>query len=399
MVKRENPEVNTADLGPIPQSSTSYIAYDLPTPPEIDDKQAKSLVESLNRAADRRAQSSRDRAVAVEEAIARRSDSLKENLGDREYQSLVDYSRKRRRPAIRPGDYQPGELQISDRYLSRSDSLRESKKFLKDTRIDLAEIETANAAFHDEIESIFKPRIDPDVAKIDFHKDSLITAMGGTMDGASRVAPPFHGWWSEASVYRRAGSLSHHNNLLIEENPFTIVHGHVGHNSHYVKYGAGGYDGLYPKGGAGNLYLLLTYNTEVGFWFTPSEAGTKTVQLKIRCKKARFDIWLDDEFGWSDSASYIWSRLHANIIPVHGLEFQTEFWHHKRLGNPDNSWLHIDWIPPESTFFLVFEANFPAEPVYVAVGCFDEHRVFLNDVSTDQTMNSRFILEEVLIID
>ncbi len=52
---------------------------------------------------------------------------------------------------------------------------------------------------------------------------------------------------------------------------------------------------------------------------------------------------------------------------------------------------------PDSVLWLHFVANFPPGWVYVGIGADDARQTLLNDVSTSQAMDTRFLVEEVWI--
>jgi hypothetical protein len=178
------------------------------------------------------------------------------------------------------------------------------------------------------------------------------------------------------------------HNIEVLEDPFTYISGQFGHYSRYENFSAGDYDGLW-----------LNFVSEVGFWYKPTKPGHKNVWIKIRCKKARADVYLDDEWGWSSSTTNMWSRLHFNLVQVPGLEGQTGNWYIYVKGSPDSKWYHLDWIAPEAVLWLPFAADFPPDWVYIAIGAEDHRQIGVNDVSTNQAMDSRYKVEQVWIED
>ena len=72
-------------------------------------------------------------------------------------------------------------------------------------------------------------------------------------------------------------------------------------------------------------------------------------------------------------------------------------WSLEKTGNPDHYFASLEWIPSDTTFWLNVPVEFPAKPVIFTVGCENYHLVQLNDVSTHQTMDSEYYVEEVRI--
>ena len=72
--------------------------------------------------------------------------------------------------------------------------------------------------------------------------------------------------------------------------------------------------------------VLQPYDTEVGVWYWPPRAGLLDVWIRARAARARSHFWLDDEWGWSDSHSRVWSYMTVNVSPVAADKDYQQIW-------------------------------------------------------------------------
>ena len=120
--------------------------------------------------------------------------------------------------------------------------------------------------------------------------------------------------------------------------------------------------------------------------------------IKARCVKARSSVYLDDEWGWSDSSTWMRSYITVNISPAIVDEDRSQSWWSHSWGNPDHSTYAHDWISPNTVmwFHLVSSDPIPSGAwTYIKVGTYDRHTSFLNDVSTDAVMRNWWYFEEL----
>ena len=109
-------------------------------------------------------------------------------------------------------------------------------------------------------------------------------ASPATADGLTIFQPPFDGWWWKGSWYRAGG-----NDPQIDIYPDPAT-GSIGHRSEWGDGNASDFDAF-----------TLDYDTSVSVWYKPPKSGVLDVWIIATCGSAHYDIWLDDEWGWSDS--------------------------------------------------------------------------------------------------
>lgn len=206
--------------------------------------------------------------------------------------------------------------------------------------------------------------------------------------------PPFDGWVKYTGWERWGGS----DPSLI--NWASMASGAVGQRCEYENYDAGDDDGFY----------LESYNA-VGVWFYVDQKPKNTLEIyvKARCDKFRYFVWLDDEFGWSDSYTVTNSYFDPMLCPAYDPLFG------QHLLNPAQVidsmwWKSIDASPDDKTYKGDFEAhdhvrwmhftykfqNSPYAGWYVFwIGPRDLVSSSLNDVSADIALRDRWFIDEV----
>jgi hypothetical protein len=289
--------------------------------------------------------------------------------------------------SFRLADFEPGQVSTEQLVVAKQEALQRSLELLDEANVSRDALQRIHTLVDEQLlQSLSPTRTNLPPLKV-VREDEVPTSIrsGKTNPWFVKTAP-FDGWSWQLEWQTWGGKLTSHHNIEVLENPFTYISGQFGHYSCYENYDSGSFDGLW-------LRLL----SEVGFWYKADQAGPRQVWVKIRCKKARADIYLDDEFGWSSSTTNMWSRLHINIVQIPGLELQSGYWSANVKGTPDSKWYHYDWIAPETILWLPFTANFPPGWVYIAIGAEDQRSTGVNDVDTNQTMNSQYAIEHVLI--
>lgn len=195
--------------------------------------------------------------------------------------------------------------------------------------------------------------------------------------------PPFSGWWWYYSWWRNGYNdpeLKHYSNATI---------GSVGHRSDVWEYSADDSDAF-----------SLEFNTHVGLWHKPTEAGKVDIWIKARCSGARSHFWLDDEYGWSDSYSVMRAYMTVNVSPHLVDQDAKQIWWAWASGNPDEKTYVDDWFQPNSVhwFHIITTDPIPANAwTLIKVGTSAYRFTMVNDAETWQMMRNRWFIEEVYV--
>jgi hypothetical protein len=192
---------------------------------------------------------------------------------------------------------------------------------------------------------------------------------------------PYDGWAWSYSWHRWGGHDPTLTNYLDSST------GGVGHRSNYQNYSAGDFDGLW-----------LEFDTSVGVWFWTPSGGQVEMWIKARCASCWYNVWLDDEWGWSDSSTWMRNYLTVNVSPAIEDEDRTQAWSSHTWGSPDDTTYGGNVITPNSViwFHLTTEQPVPANAwSYIKVGTYDRHNSYINDVETNAIMRSRWYFEEL----
>jgi hypothetical protein len=204
-----------------------------------------------------------------------------------------------------------------------------------------------------------------------------------TSDGLTIFTPPFDGWWWKGSWWHSGGEDAQ---IDIYPDPAT---GSIGHRSEWSNWDASDADAF-----------TLDYDTSVSVWYKPPKSGVVDVWIWATCSNARYDIYVDDEWGWSDSDTYMQSYLTANVSPVIDDEDRTENWRSHISGSPDGGSYVDDPFPPGNvqTFHLTTSQAIAAGVwSMLRVGTYEHRFTFLNDVSTRQLMRNRWFVNAIFV--
>jgi len=204
-----------------------------------------------------------------------------------------------------------------------------------------------------------------------------------TADGLTIFTPPFDGWWWKGSWWRSGGDDP---SIDIYPDPST---GSIGHRSEW-------YDGDASDDDA----FTLDYDTSVSVWYNPPKSGVLDVHILATCSSSRYDIYLEDEWGWSDSDTYMQSYLTANVSPVIDDEDRTENWDTHISGSPDgDSYVDEPFPPGNVQMFHLTTSQALAGGVWsmLRVGTYEHRFTFLNDVSTRQLMRNRWFVNAIFV--
>jgi len=198
---------------------------------------------------------------------------------------------------------------------------------------------------------------------------------------------PFDGYsfWVDAQ-WSGGDLVAADSRVVVDNSPFPYVTGEIGHYSQYDNYSASDYD-----------YIDATFSASNGFWYKPPNAGVKEIFILMQCKLAESIIWLVDEWGWSNSASLMDSFVTLDVSGVVGSGGKVESWWVERDGDPDNAWYVQDAISPGKSVWFHFSVALPPSWVYIRVATFDWRQTILNDVTTSQSMENIWVIDQVRI--
>jgi hypothetical protein len=147
--------------------------------------------------------------------------------------------------------------------------------------------------------------------------------------------------------------------------------------------------------------FTLDYDTSVSVWYKPPKTGLVDVWIIATCSSANYALWLQDEFGWSDSDTYMSSHITASVSPIVGDEDLLPIWDMDITGNPDDGTYYTDdKYPPGNlqTFHLTTsQAALGGAWTLVRVGTFDRRQAYMNDVSTSQLMRNHWFVIGVFL--
>ncbi len=329
------------------------------------------------------------RMTRIEEALRARSAALDKIVGARTRRRLLDFSREQRTSSYGLTDFRPGAFNAAVLAEAKAAAQRKSLDMVRRARVDIEAVRKVHAAAARRIQRMTTPALASATELAVTPVDEVpIQALGGSTSGWFVRRPPYDGMYARTTLDKDGGSLAHHHNVEVLEDPFTSITGRFGHYSRYTNYDAGFIDGLF-----------MDYWTGVGFWYNPPSPGKRDVWFKIRSETCRADVWLDNEYGMSDSWSHFYTRFTIDIEQLLGVEAETPYWHVYVEGDPDSKWFHLPMLAENAVIWIPLRVNFPPGAVFIWVGSHDARRCGLDDMSTAQTMQTKYCLEEVHIAE
>lgn len=372
-------------------AAASDFAYHV-APPEPDAPEpAQSVMVALHERASRLvAQAAASNAASMDALTAWR-EAVAAHVGREVWDRFLDFSTEQRRSNFGVGDNRPGVVSPERIAAARKTARERSLDLMRAEEVAPDVIRAVHDRAHDAVARPGKKDRIP--IRVTGEAEVPAAVLEGKTNPWFVKHPPFDGYYWQYDWQKWGGTVSKlkHNNVVdygLQYPGGSFISGQFGHESRYVNYSASDFDALF-----------LDFLSEVGFWYKAPTPGTRNVWIKVRCPEARAAIYLDDEWGWSKSSTTMISAIRMNVVEVPGLEGKTNDWVVHVKGNPDSQWYHIDWIAPGGVLWLNFQANFPPGWVYIAIGAVDHRSCLLNDVSTAQTMDSRYVAEEVWIED
>ena len=326
-------------------------------------------------------------ALRIDEALAKKRAELGRLISDRHQRRFSNFSRKQRASSYGLKDFRPRHFNADALHDAQKAAHKTSETMLRRAKIDAEALERVHDVAAGRLRRITRPTLGR-AARLDLVpvEEVPIQSLGGSTDGWFVKTPPYDGTYTWWNYNKWGGSLQHHHNVEVLENPFTYITGQFGHYSRYENYDASDWDALF-----------LTDRSGVGFWFTPQQAGNREIWVKIRVKFSRADVWVDNEWGWSYAWQDFFTRFELSVQQLQGVQGLTNDWHVYVKGDPDSKWYHMPMLANNSEIWIPFTVNFPPDSVFIWVGCEDHRQSGIDDMSVDATMKTEYVLEEVHI--
>jgi hypothetical protein len=161
----------------------------------------------------------------------------------------------------------------------------------------------------------------------------------------------------------------------------------------------GTYTHTHVDGADDSDYAYVDYRTAMRFWYRMPTAGMLEIWMKMQDIQTSYSGWLNDEWGWSDSAcdqeSYATLRM---ITPGPGVFRKGTILDYRRTGTTA-SWGGDVAAPGVERWAHLFSADaYPAGTwCLVEVGTQEWNNFWTNDVSIHSAMTMRWFLKNVYV--
>ena len=320
----------------------------------------------------------------VEEILAEWKLAVIEEVGETNWKKFLEFSKNQRKTnfGLEEITFDPDGLEKLDQ--AKRFAREKSQDLFKEANFEPGSLKTIHRRYTKQLDDLLKPE-KPKVQRLEMVPENQIPedVFSGKSNPWTIRTPPYDGWAWSYSWTRVGGSDPGLTNYL------NVATGSVGHRSNYQNYDAGDLD-----------YLWLDFNTNIGVWYWPPHAGQVDIWIKARCVKSWYNVWLDDEWGWSDSDTWMRGHITVNVSPAIADREISEIWWSHTWGNPDSKTYGGEVIKSNDVkwFHLIATDPIPANAwTYIKVGTYDMHRSFLNDVSVNTTMRDWWYLEGLWI--
>jgi hypothetical protein len=382
MMRQLEQEKSRGDGGEEPSSSVEF-GFRLDPPNQEDQAEA---FEAARRQAEQTAVVLTQRTETIRafaDLHGRWRDALIGRIGRDTWLQLMTFSRERRETEQRNLRQAPGPEGVPATERARKRAQNDSLTLLEKAGVSREELKKIHAVHAAELDSIASPPRDTGTLESVPESEVPEDVRLGKGNPWTIYTPPYAGWWWSYSWWRLGG----YNPDLYAYIDWST--GAMGHRSDWSDYSASDLDAF-----------SLDYDTQLGVWYRPPKAGRLDVWFRLRSASARSHIWLDDEWGWSDSHSRMWSHLTVNVSPVLADKDEMQIWWAWAKGSPDSKTYQNDWYTPGTVhwFHMTTSAPIPANSwTLLKVGTYDRRYTWLNDVSTWQMMRNRWYLEELYV--
>jgi hypothetical protein len=329
----------------------------------------------------------RARSLAIaeyEDLTTRWRQALVEEVGEANLRRLRDYARLARTNNFGQCDVTPVPEGLAKLQVARARIKRESVEIMRDFGVNHQDAKRVHARFHGELQQITAPPL-KESGRLELVPQDKVPAGVLARKGNpwTIYTPPFAGWWWSYSWWRSGFSNPELYNYVSSSS------GSTGHRSDVWEYSASDFDAF-----------SLEFDTHVGLWYQPTEAGQVDIWIKARCSAARSHYWLDDEWGWSDSYSLQRAYMTVNVSPHLVDQEANQIWWSWASGSPDNKTYVNDWYNPNGVYWFHLKTSDPIPAnqwSLIKVGTKAYRWTWMNDVETWQMMRNRWFIEEVYV--
>ncbi len=161
----------------------------------------------------------------------------------------------------------------------------------------------------------------------------------------------------------------------------------------------GTYSSIRVSGADDSDSSWVNYRTAMRFWYHIPAAGMAELWMRLQCISTPYSGWLDDEWGWSDSACDQESHAYVRVIsPSLGAFRFGTILDYRRTGT-DASWSNQTAAPGAHRWAHLFSSDsYPAGTwLLLEVGTREWNHFWSNDVSIHSAMTQRWFLDSVYV--
>jgi len=311
-------------------------------------------------------------------------------VGAENWDRWMQYSREQRASLYglkRPTPGPKGEAELAE---AKRRAIDDSYLLMKEASIAPDELKALHRRYADALRDLLRPEEPKDPRlRIAGMEEYIALLRVIKEDPWTTRRPPYDGQLTVPCEVELYPSLSSSGVSRLEDRSYLDrATGSTGHRSRYRCDDAGDRTGT-----------LDEWNTSVFVWYQTPRAGQLEIWMKVRCGSACSDLWLDDEWGWSESRTDVWSdiRLKLSVAPdIQHLDRHAVGTMY-RTGNPSSESYHDSWCPAGAVLPFVFTSDpIPAGIMTcIKVGTWDRLSWRLNDVSADITIDSQWFVDEI----
>jgi hypothetical protein len=349
--------------------------YSLSPPPDGDHRAvAEASARQMTAYAQRLEQQARQMA-AVEALREQWRAALRKHVGADHWQAMREFARRHRREVA--------SLDRREQATAKKRAWEESLRLLDRAGTSPGEIKRVNAAFKQDLAKILSPTLagksELKIVPLDHVPSHIVTPSSSAL---SVFEAPFAGWWWHWTYFHSGGGVptaEHYANADL---------GTVGFRSDWSDHDASDVD-----------VGCVTADTQLDLWYKPPSTGFLDIWITATCASAESSIWLENEFGWSDSRTQMHSHFTVNVSPVQADEDRQEMWH-VDLDTDDSGTWNEEHYPPTNVQWVHMTTSQPVTAglwTLIKVGTFDNRYTFLNDMSTSQMMRNRWFINGVIV--
>jgi hypothetical protein len=376
--------------------SRSDLRFHVPPPEGGSGLEATAQVGALAREFDRDLDAWARKASQRAEVRERWRRALVDTVGEEALRRFRSYSREQRESNYGLGPITPDRHGLGRLNEARRAAHRGSFQLMREFGVDAGRLRAVHDEFARDLKAsirvadpsqgspgdlpaagAFGPVIDEEVPDIGPAIDW--GTEGGTGDGWHRRTPPFDGWSYGYVLSWRGG-----NDPLIRD------------------VGSGDLIGIsffWENTDAGDDDLLeLSSDSSTGVWYYAPRAGQIEVQARFGTAASPVGhVTLNNEWGWSNSELSGTNYVYANVTPPGTGYPMSPTWAVDVSGAPD-SYTHYGLSGPARAIVQSKLGPVPGPGwVWVSAGTYTKVDIYVNDVSVDVSVSSKWDVNEVLM--